>query len=693
MKLCLVSGIRKLTRTPEPETPQATTAVKFVPGQRTPETPQATTSVKFVSGPRTPETPQATTSVKFVSGARTPETPQATTSVKFVPGPRTPETPQATTSVKFVPGPRTPETPQATTSVKFVPGQRTPETPQATTSVKFVPGQRTPETPQATTAVKFVPGPRTPETPQATTAVKFVPGPRTPETPQATTSVKFVPGQRTPETPQATTSVKFVPGQRTPETPQATTPPSSSCQDRAPQTGQTHSVVGRIYQPRRADPFDAGRRNQPLARTNQPHRADKFDVTRTYQPRARIFQPWDGAITVSGVSQLLPVTAETPAVRSASSDIGINCSNVIGVSLFRVLPACTKIPHEGKTTIRGNHKGREVAITFYVTESEGPIILGLPDCQKMGVVSINHEINLKKSHRIKETTPIADRPPIGNKEDLIKMYPECFDDTIEGSSNAENIYQALLACLETHGVSVNKGGSLHSYFARSAKRSDALKGVQHALEEPVLKMLDLHRVRWLSFGNCIVNIRRSLRALYDMLRREAEEDAQATGLYNELRNYKFVFAVSVLEDVFGQLNMMSKVFQTKGLDFSQVKPTVNAVIDSLSDMAAGHHGPSLTRFLQAELADLYPGVDITHNDQQTKAAAENLKRNFIQNVVQNLQDRFPQTELIGAFKIMNPRELPNEENNLQEYGEEELETLLRVYGRPNLPFKMQEIAF
>ncbi|KAI8478083.1 hypothetical protein Bbelb_441820 [Branchiostoma belcheri] len=60
--------------------------------------------------------------------------------------------------------------------------------------------------------------------------------------------------------------------------------------------GQTHSVVGRIYQPRRADSFDAGRRNQPPAQTNQPHRADQFDATRTYQPRARIFQPWDGAI-------------------------------------------------------------------------------------------------------------------------------------------------------------------------------------------------------------------------------------------------------------------------------------------------------------------------------------------------------------------------------------------------------------
>ncbi|KAI8490521.1 hypothetical protein Bbelb_317890 [Branchiostoma belcheri] len=101
MKLCLVSGIRKLTRTPEPETPQATTSVKFVPGQRTPETPQATTSVKFVPGQRNPETPQATTSVKFVPGPRTPETPQATTAAKFVSGQRTPETPQATTSFRF----------------------------------------------------------------------------------------------------------------------------------------------------------------------------------------------------------------------------------------------------------------------------------------------------------------------------------------------------------------------------------------------------------------------------------------------------------------------------------------------------------------------------------------------------------------------------------------------------------------
>ncbi|XP_078607889.1 zinc finger protein 862-like [Branchiostoma floridae x Branchiostoma japonicum] len=314
---------------------------------------------------------------------------------------------------------------------------------------------------------------------------------------------------------------------------------------------------------------------------------------------------------------------------------------------------------------------------------------------------------------------------------------------IEGSSNAENIYQALLSCLEKHGIPVSKVcglgtdgaavmvgrqngvaallkrenphaytthcsahrhalavsqaaanhpylrrvqntvGALHTYFARSAKRSGALKGVQQALEEPVLKMLELHKVRWLSFGNCIENIRRSLKSLFEMLREEAEEDAQADGLFNELRNFKFIYVVYMLEDVFEQLNIMSKIFQTKGLDFSQVDPAVSAAIGSLRDIAAGHHGPSLTKLMEANLADLYPGVEISDNDDQTRAEVQNLTVNFVADVVRNLQDRFPQTELITAFKIMDPSKLPkhDQQARLHDYGTQDLETLLRFYGR------------
>ncbi|XP_035676225.1 uncharacterized protein K02A2.6-like [Branchiostoma floridae] len=89
-----------------------------------------------------------------------------------------------------------------------------------------------------------------------------------------------------------------------------------------------------------------------------------------------------------------------------------------------------KIPHLGKTTISGKHKGREVKCTFFVTKSKGPSILGLAACQQLGIITI-HEIQATpEDGKIKETVPIKDRPAIHNKEQLIKMYPECFDDKV-----------------------------------------------------------------------------------------------------------------------------------------------------------------------------------------------------------------------------------------------------------------------
>ncbi|XP_029657087.1 uncharacterized protein K02A2.6-like [Octopus sinensis] len=83
----------------------------------------------------------------------------------------------------------------------------------------------------------------------------------------------------------------------------------------------------------------------------------------------------------------------------------------------------TRIPQLGKTTITGTHKGKTIKCSFYVT------ILGLNTCKKLNIVSINAEVKAAPS-RIDRDMPIKDRPPITNKEELISMYPECFDDTV-----------------------------------------------------------------------------------------------------------------------------------------------------------------------------------------------------------------------------------------------------------------------
>lgn len=87
------------------------------------------------------------------------------------------------------------------------------------------------------------------------------------------------------------------------------------------------------------------------------------------------------------------------------------------------------IPQLGKTIIAGTYKGKEVKCPFYITKSKGPAILGLNTCQRLKIVSINHEIKTN-SCRIDRNIPIKNRPPIRNKEELIDMYPECFDDTV-----------------------------------------------------------------------------------------------------------------------------------------------------------------------------------------------------------------------------------------------------------------------
>ena len=69
------------------------------------------------------------------------------------------------------------------------------------------------------------------------------------------------------------------------------------------------------------------------------------------------------------------------------------------------------------------------------------MLLGLPTCEALGIVEINIvdeedddtqidgvgcEETGKSRHYVDPATPIEDRPPINSKEDLLRMYPECF---------------------------------------------------------------------------------------------------------------------------------------------------------------------------------------------------------------------------------------------------------------------------
>ena len=104
----------------------------------------------------------------------------------------------------------------------------------------------------------------------------------------------------------------------------------------------------------------------------------------------------------------------------------------------------SKIPQFGTldTAIDWTPKGKDVAnclwTRWYIADTLGPAILGLPSCAKLGIVELNCEVNLQKRKLVQQKKPTKEgrnvdqdlqhlnSPPL-NTKDFIKAYPDRFE--------------------------------------------------------------------------------------------------------------------------------------------------------------------------------------------------------------------------------------------------------------------------
>ena len=95
----------------------------------------------------------------------------------------------------------------------------------------------------------------------------------------------------------------------------------------------------------------------------------------------------------------------------------------------------SQIKHHGIVTIPCTYGKESTLAPFYVTDIPGPAIIGLSTSTDLNLLQFNSAIQTQHPHisnhgclkdknlqQAKETTPIKD------KQDLIKQYPECFND-------------------------------------------------------------------------------------------------------------------------------------------------------------------------------------------------------------------------------------------------------------------------
>ena len=76
---------------------------------------------------------------------------------------------------------------------------------------------------------------------------------------------------------------------------------------------------------------------------------------------------------------------------------------------------------------------------------------------------------------------------------------------------------------------------------------------------------------------------------------------------------------------------------------------------------------------------------ITATSAQKEAFVSNIQVEYIKAIVNQLQDRFPHVELLGAFSISDPKNLPQAEEN-STHGLDSVEILSRKYGEGPDPY-------
>ena len=224
--------------------------------------------------------------------------------------------------------------------------------------------------------------------------------------------------------------------------------------------------------------------------------------------------------------------------------------------------------------------------------------------------------------------------------------------------------------------------ALHSYFSRSHKRIEHLRAWQEILDDPKVKPLAVHQIRWLSFANCVTNVRRTLPSLLKSLQSDSEEDPMAESLYNATATYKFLYLTHFFSDIMSDVAMLSRKFQERELNYSDLKKTLVATCDSIEQQYLAED-PSLGSNLR-EFVDKYSGASLYHEFEIRRSHRDKLLPDVVTQfatlLLESMRSRFPKLELWDALSIFQPNTFPSTVAAKAKFGKQNIANLLAHYG-------------
>lgn len=212
---------------------------------------------------------------------------------------------------------------------------------------------------------------------------------------------------------------------------------------------------------------------------------------------------------------------------------------------------------------------------------------------------------------------------------------------------------------------VNRLGKLCKFspkFCRELESSKTLLGNTGAG-----KLKQIFFTRWLSFNDCIeamVNCIDSLIACLHTVREDSAHGVTATGILKNVASYKFIATTYFCADVVGILSILSKCMQKQGLLYSNIKSQVESSMVAILAFQETD-GPYLKEFknlidatppTEFPMVSTFKSHDISDSEKQRNEFVS-IRKNLIQNIVQFMENWFPDSGIMNAFCCLDPKSL------------------------------------
>ena len=237
---------------------------------------------------------------------------------------------------------------------------------------------------------------------------------------------------------------------------------------------------------------------------------------------------------------------------------------------------------------------------------------------------------------------------------------------------------------------------LFQFYHYSPTKQRGLTNVAQLLEEDIVRLGNIHTVRWVASKVRALNaLRKDWKVVVTHLEEiggsqsASNDQATAIGLLRTVKSEHFIRMVHFLIDLLSIIQKLSLFFQRSDVCASIIPEKVESTIRQLKQMEnTPKEGGQLVDFLDMLQPDgTFQGHKLVSAGRQRQSEpreALSEERKLVLSAIQCVKERFQGLfthPIIRACKIFDPDNWPLDEDNIEQYGLEEVDLLVSTYSK------------